>query len=141
LVHRSAFYLAQQAVATGTVDCALALGFEKMNPGSLASYFKDRADPLGKTNELVHDLVGKTTGPFAAQIFGNGAKEYCDRYGATRRHVAEIAAKNHKHSVANPYSQFRNDVTTEEVLNDKEVTPFVSILPLPPLSCATSVWF
>jgi hypothetical protein len=60
-----------------------------MNPGSLASYFKDRSDPLEKTYELVRDVAGKTTGPLAAQIFGNGAKEYCDRYGATRKHVAE----------------------------------------------------
>jgi Thiolase, N-terminal domain len=127
---RSAFYLAQQAVATGSVDCALALGFEKMKPGSLGANFNDRANPMEKTAELMEDVAGTTMGPFAAQVFGNGAKEYCDRYGATRRHIAEIAAKNHRHSVVNPYSQFRNNMTAEEVLNDMQITPFVSnILP------------
>src|ERR1700756_5262241 len=31
----SALWLARQAVASGTVDCALALGFEQMVPGAL----------------------------------------------------------------------------------------------------------
>jgi hypothetical protein len=35
------------------------------------------------------------------------------------------AAKNHQHSVANPYSQFQNSMTTEEVINDKKVTSHV----------------
>jgi hypothetical protein len=32
------------------------------------------------------------------------------------------AAKNHQHSAANPYSQFRNKMTTAEVMADKKVT-------------------
>jgi acetyl-CoA acetyltransferase len=31
------------------------------------------------------------------------------------------AAKNHQHSVNNPYSQFRNSMTKEEVLADRKV--------------------
>lgn len=58
----------------------------------------------------------------AAQIFGNGAEEYCQKYGSTWEHVAAIAAKNHQHSTKNPYSQFRNGMTTAEVLADKKVT-------------------
>ena len=45
------------------------------------------------------DLNPKARGPLAAQIFGNGAEEYCQKYGATWKHVAAIAAKNHRHSV------------------------------------------
>src|SRR4051794_29857786 len=44
----TALYLAAQAVRSGTADCALALGFEKMKPGSLGSTFEDREQPLLK---------------------------------------------------------------------------------------------
>lgn len=52
--------------------------------------------------------------------------EYCTRYGATWEHIGAIAAKNHQHSAANPYSQFRNSMTTEEVMADKKVTEYLT---------------
>ncbi len=38
----TALYLATQAVRSGQVDCALALGFEKMQTGSLGTTYDDR---------------------------------------------------------------------------------------------------
>ena len=38
----SALFLARQAVESGMVDCALALGFEQMVPGALGAVFTDR---------------------------------------------------------------------------------------------------
>ena len=61
-----------------------------MAPGSLANVFEDRAPPLDKTLQLTSDIVGIGKGPFAAQIFGNGAQEYCVKYGATWDHVGAI---------------------------------------------------
>jgi sterol carrier protein 2 len=46
----TALYQARNAVASGQVECAMALGFEKMARGSLSSTFSDRTNPLGKTN-------------------------------------------------------------------------------------------
>ncbi|WP_067816569.1 beta-ketoacyl synthase N-terminal-like domain-containing protein [Actinomadura kijaniata] len=42
----TALYLARQAVKHGVVDCALALGFEKMQKGSLGSTYEDREQPM-----------------------------------------------------------------------------------------------
>jgi hypothetical protein len=61
-----------------------------MAPGSLANVFEDRAPPLDKTLQMTSDIVGIGKGPFAAQIFGNGAQEYCVKYGATWEHVGAI---------------------------------------------------
>ena len=47
----SALWLARQAVASGEVDCVLALGFEQMVPGALASVYNDRPDALWHFNE------------------------------------------------------------------------------------------
>ncbi|KAK4057875.1 hypothetical protein OIO90_001094 [Microbotryomycetes sp. JL221] len=118
----SALYLARQMVELGAVNCAMALGFEKMAPGSLNAVFADRAPPMEKTIAMTAELGGFGEGPFAAQIFGNGGEEYCQKYGATWEDICAIAAKNHKHSVNNPYSQFRNAMTTEQVLKDKPVS-------------------
>jgi len=43
----SALFLARQAVESGAVECALAVGFEQMQPGALTSHFNDRPAPLG----------------------------------------------------------------------------------------------
>jgi acetyl-CoA acyltransferase len=44
----SALYLARQAIKGGLADCALALGFEKMELGSLGVKFTDRVNPIDK---------------------------------------------------------------------------------------------
>ncbi|GAA5823695.1 hypothetical protein JCM11251_000729 [Rhodosporidiobolus azoricus] len=118
----SALWLARQAVEYGISECVMALGFEKMAPGSLGNAFSDREAPLSKTVGLMQDMELFTTGPFAAQIFGNAADEYCKKNGSTWDHVAAIASKSHNHSRNNPYAQFQDPMTVEEVLKDKKVT-------------------
>lgn len=44
----TALYLARKAVANGSTDCALAVGFEQMPPGALKAYRNDRPDPLDR---------------------------------------------------------------------------------------------
>jgi acetyl-CoA acetyltransferase len=61
----------------------------------------------------------------AAQVFGNAGEEYCKRYGSNWDDIADIAVKNSKHSENNPYAQFRQSKTREEVLGDKKVTNYV----------------
>lgn len=68
----------------------MALGFEKMAAGSLGSNFNDRAPPLEKTIGLTAEIGGFGDGPFAAQIFGNGGEEYCQKYGASWKDISSI---------------------------------------------------
>ncbi|KAK9897152.1 thiolase-like protein [Cystobasidium minutum MCA 4210] len=118
----SALYLASQMVESGACECTMALGFEKMAPGSLANAFNDRTNPLDKTLEVVGEIGSSSHGPFAARVFGSGGEEYCKRFGATWEDIAAIASKNHAHSANNPYSQFQNTMTVEEVLAEKKVS-------------------
>ena len=60
---------------------------------------------------------GIEASPIAAQMFGNAAREHMKKYGSTKEHLAKIAYKNHKHSVNNPNSQFRDEYTLEQILN------------------------
>lgn len=58
---------------------------------------------------------GIVKAPPPAQIFGNAGKEYVERYDADPEAFARIAEKNHRHSVNNPYSQFRNEYMLDEI--------------------------
>lgn len=122
--------MARQAVAYGAADCVLVVGFEKMSPGSLQNYFNDRANPTSTTNKMMKETRGITNAPGAAQLFGNAGREYMEKYGAKAEDFAEIARVNHEHSKRNPYSQFTDEYTLEEVLNSKMIHP-----PLTKLQC------
>ncbi|KAK2731180.1 hypothetical protein FQN55_004905 [Onygenales sp. PD_40] len=109
--------MAKQMVSHGAADCVLVVGFEKMNPGSLQAYFNDRANPTGKFGEMMAETRGVTNAPGAAQMFGNAGVEYMEKYGAKAEHFAEIGRINHEHSKRNPYSQFQQEYTLEQVSN------------------------
>lgn len=100
----------------------LVLGFEKMSRGSLSTVYSDRANPLQphilKSSESYAFDPKK---PFAPQLFGNAGREHMRRFGTTREQIAKIAIKNHKHSVNNPYSQFRDEYSIDQVLNSPQV--------------------
>lgn len=122
----SAFFQANNAVKYGQVECALALGFERMKPGSLGTNFPDRPSPTllysKRTMELEDESLGKNHGPGAPRLFDNGAQEYFNKYGGGVKHLAQIASKNHKHSTNNPYSQFRDGWSEEQVLAAPKIT-------------------
>src|SRR5690606_9227873 len=49
---------ARQAVASGVVDCALAVGFEQMTPGAPPTLFQDRPTPWDKMIEIADNKFG-----------------------------------------------------------------------------------
>jgi acetyl-CoA acyltransferase len=104
----SALFLARQAVRGGLVDCALAIGFEKMERGSLGIKYTDRTNALDKHFMAMAEVREPEESPFAPQMFGNAGRDHMDRYGSTPEHYAWIGWKNHKHSVNNPFAQFQD---------------------------------
>ena len=72
------------------------------------------------TFEWVEEAT-KSKAPFAAQIFGNAGIEHQKKYGTKDEHFAKIAYKNHLHSVNNPYSQFRDKYTLEQIKNSPKI--------------------
>jgi acetyl-CoA acyltransferase len=113
----SALYLAREAVKYGQADCVLALGFEKMERGSIKNHFHDREAPMKRMIKAMWERRGRgDKGPIAAQMFGNAFKEYQEQYGATVETLAKISVKNYAHSVNNPRSQFQAAKTIEDVL-------------------------
>lgn len=71
--------LARTMVAGGMADCVLVVGFEKMERGSLGSHWTDRENPTGTTGKMMAETRGLTNAPGAAQMFGNGGREYMEK--------------------------------------------------------------
>jgi sterol carrier protein 2 len=112
----TALFMAKQFVEGGLADCAMALGFEKMEKGSLGVKYTDRTNPMDKHFKLMVELRGFAKAPGAPQIFGNAGREHMEKYGTTAEQFAKIGWKNHKHSVNNPYSQFQDEYSLEDIL-------------------------
>jgi sterol carrier protein 2 len=112
----TALFMAKQFVEGGLADCALALGFEKMEKGSLGVKYTDRTNPMDQHFKLMVELRGFAKAPPAPQMFGNAGREHMEKYGTTAEQFAKIGWKNHKHSVNNPYSQFQDEYSLEDIL-------------------------
>ena len=115
-----AFALASQAVQSGVVDCALAVGFEQMAPGALGMTFPDRVSPVQRHNDAVAALMQLTEEerllPPAVQLFGCQVDLLKSRYGVSERALARVAIKARRHAANSPYAIFREPLTEAEVL-------------------------
>ena len=127
----SALFLARQSVKGGLADCALAVGFEKMEPGSLGVKYTDRTNALDKHAHA--DVRNPRPGGLAAgpaDVRQRGPRPH-GAYGSTPDHFAWIGWKNHKHSVNNPYAQFQDEYSLEDIKAAKMIHD-----PLTKLQCS-----
>jgi len=113
----TALFMAKQFVEGDLADCVLALGFEKMEKGSLGVKFTDRTNPMDQHAKAMIEKRGFAKAPPAPQFFGNAGREHMERFGTTAEQFAKIGWKNHKHSVNNPYSQFQDEYSLQQILD------------------------
>jgi len=112
----SALLLANQAVASGAVDVALAFGFEEMKPGALVN--EDfRVSPVDRIvarfNELGYPVDEAMSAP---GFFGAAGQEYLGKYDAKADLFAKVAVKTRTHAANNPMALFTKPITVEEVM-------------------------
>lgn len=117
----TALYLARQAIEGGLAECVLAVGFEQMQKGALASAWSDRTNPLDKHVDVMNAEQGVNQAPFAAQMFGGAAREYRWKHGTRRETFAKISEKARKHAAKNPFALFREVLSVEQILASEDV--------------------
>lgn len=120
----TALYLARQAVQSGAVDCALAFGFEHMDPGALGIKFTDRPSPFDRFDQLTDELVDVKL-PLALRYFGGAGLAHMEEFGTRIETFAKIRAKASRHAFNNPLALFRNVLTEEDVLASTPIWPGV----------------
>jgi acetyl-CoA acetyltransferase len=126
-------------VATGAVECALAVGFEQMIPGPLIKLFQDRPIPT----ELVAGALERTDGidraaPLAPQYFAAAGRQYMREHGIAPSTFARISVKARRHAARNPFAIFREPVTEEEVLASPMVSDPLTRLQCCPPTCGAA---
>jgi acetyl-CoA acetyltransferase len=121
----TALFLARQAVQSGAVDCALALGFEQMNPGAIGTLFNDRPSPFERFDQATEELLGNVAIPLALRYFGGAGLAHMQQYGTPLATFAKIRAKASRHAEHNPMALFRKVITTEDVMASPAIWPGV----------------
>ncbi|KAA1172342.1 lipid-transfer protein [Marinobacter salinexigens] len=118
----SALFMARQAVESGSVECAIALGFEQMVPGALKGAYDDRPSPMERFVEVMKARQGIDPNlPRAAQFFGGAGADYIERYGIRPDTLGRISVKARQHAANNPFAVFRNPLTLEEIMESPTV--------------------
>jgi len=133
----SAFNLAVQAVRSGEVEVALAVGAEKMfctDKARMFSVFDGAWDlqdieankttllAMGRGIEPPEGSTSKAPYSLFMDIYAAFGRFHMREFGTTQRQFAAVAAKNHGHSAHNPLAQYRNTYTVEQVLTAPPIT-------------------
>ncbi|CAN7308159.1 thiolase family protein [Pseudomonas sp. LjRoot71] len=145
----SAINLAVQCLKAGTTDVVLAIGAEKMNiPDKMKAFALFEAGwDVSRAEENYQILVKMGAGitppagsesdkPYSKfmAIYAAMCRWHMHTYGTTQRQIAAVCAKNHQHSVHNPYSQFRKPFSIDEVLAAPPITYPITLPMCAPLS-------
>ncbi|MDE0511937.1 MAG: thiolase family protein [Gammaproteobacteria bacterium] len=103
-------------IASGLYDVGIAIGTEAVTglpkTGALASR-NDLDAELGRTMPASFALV---------------ARRQMAIHGATIQDFARVSAKNHRHAVHNPFAQYRNELTEEEIINSRMISDPITLL-------------
>lgn len=135
----SALFLARQAIESGAVDVALAVGFEMMLPGVPAGGWNDRKAPSYVLEQNVRAIQGwDDKVPAAAQMFGGAGVEYQQKYGMKKETFAQVSVKARRHAAANPLAIFRDPITLDDVLNSPHMYGPITRLQCCPPSCGAA---
>jgi acetyl-CoA acetyltransferase len=124
----TALYLAAAQIRAGLADVAMAIGAEKLSVEDTSRRellfaggmdVHDRASAIARVAALAEGTEAPAVEGERSvfmDLYSFWARAHMRDFGTTQRQIAAIAAKNHAHSVTNPYCQFRRSFTIEEVL-------------------------
>lgn len=133
----TAFQQACSMVTLGAHDIVLACGVEKLyseDKLKTFSVFTGGVD-VEKSDQLLAEIEAKleaagvdistegagSTRSIFIDIYVAWALEHMQRYGTTREQLAAVSAKNSFHGSLNPYAQYRDVLSVDDVLNAREV--------------------
>lgn len=125
----TALYLARQAVESGMAECALAVGFEETDSGTVPIAFPDRVSPLFDFDKQCNDLVAFDL-PLALRYYGGAGYAHMVKYGTTMEDFASVRAKASRHGSNNPLAVFKNMMSVEQVLSAQLLWPGVVTQPM-----------
>ena len=121
----TALFMARQMIASGALDCVLAVGFEQMKPGALGSVYTDRPSAFEEFDAAADQLIDAPGIPLALRYFGGAGLSHMKKYGTPLDAFAKVRAKASRHAKNNPLALFRKEVSADDVMNDQVIWPGV----------------
>jgi acetyl-CoA acetyltransferase len=123
----TALHLGQQAVVSGTYDCVLVVGYEKLYDEDKSKSFRafNASMDLGELKERFGSEAGQTRSVFM-DLYAALADQ--SEHNVDLEALALVSVKNHHHGSLNPYSQFQKEVTKEQVLGSRPVAGPLTLL-------------
>lgn len=112
----TAFNLVYRAIASGQHDMGLAFGLEKMTslaPAQLAPSDTDLDARMGLLFPTAFALI---------------MRRYMEKYGITVEQASKVAVKNRHQGCQNPYAQYKDEITIEDVLNSRMISEPITML-------------
>ena len=97
------------------MDCALAVGFEQMQPGAIGSVFTDRPTPFDRFESEADALLQVEGVPLALRYFGGAGLAHMRQYGTQLSTFAKIRAKASRHAANNPLALFKKVVSEQSI--------------------------
>jgi acetyl-CoA acetyltransferase len=117
-----AFRGAWLEVASGEFDVALALGVDMLPRRS-------STPPEANSEKPPAPRQSKPRPPSGPMLkFAEDARVHMQKYGTTIDQLAQVSVKQHYNAARNPYAQFQEEVTLEQVHAAREVAPPLTVL-------------
>ena len=104
------------AIAAGRAQTVLVLGIDQLTRLG------------GGTIPQVETDLDPNLGMVMPAVYAMRARRYLSERGATSEHLARVAVKAHEAGRLNPYAQYRNEITVEEVLASRMVADPLTLL-------------
>lgn len=123
----SAVQVAMWAIAAGQARVALVVGVEKLVlPDKTQTW-----QALASASDVGEEASGR---PLFMEFYARRAREHMEQFGTTIGQLAAVAVKNRRHGALNPYAQFREEVTIDQVLESRPVAPPLTLLMCSPIT-------
>jgi acetyl-CoA acetyltransferase len=117
----SALNLACLSVASGQCETALVVGVEKLTHEDKAVSFGAFAKAVD-LEEPLPEGVTTGTGSLFMDLYAAKARKWMEKTGAEPSDFARVVVKSRRAGSLNPYAQFRNETSIEEVLASRMVS-------------------
>lgn len=130
----TALIQAATMVTAGLHDIVLALGVEKLTHEDKAKSFAAFAGAMDvdELREMIESLAREAEAggggagvdrSMFMDVYASVAVDHMQKHGTTVEQFAMVAAKNSTHGSLNPRAQFQEELSVEDVLNERMIVP------------------
>jgi benzoylsuccinyl-CoA thiolase BbsB subunit len=105
-------------IASGLYDIGIVTGVESMTTSPIAG-------------KLIPPAKGDITGELGMNMvarFALSQRRYMNMFDVSLEQIAQVSVKNHRYGCLNPYSQYRKELTVEEIINSRPICEPITLL-------------